>query len=216
MRASDDFALLRLERGEPGRHGRAARSPCSPIAPRERGQRQLASAAAATFRWSVDAALREVRRVERGRELAVLLELRRLGDRLDHRLAAHEQVRASRPRWRPGAGRSSGRAPRGAPRACRAPPDRCAPPNMRRSCSCCWRSCSANSRCEMSLPLTVATVSRPPREARVGLDAPGRESDGDQAEEDLHDAPVLLDEIEHRRDLRSEARMLPPRRSFPG
>src|SRR5262245_19593697 len=38
-----------------------------------------------------------------------------------------------------------------------------APPNMRRICSCWRRSSSANSRCEISLPFTLATASRPPR-----------------------------------------------------
>ena len=37
------------------------------------------------------------------------------------------------------------------------------PPNMRRSWSCCLRSSSANSRCEISIPFTVATVSRDER-----------------------------------------------------
>ena len=72
-----------------------------------------------------------------------------------------------------------------------------APPNMRRSCSCCRRSSSANSRCEMSMPFTVATVSRAAAELGIGLDSPGREGDRDQPEEDLDDALVLVDEIEH-------------------
>ena len=38
-----------------------------------------------------------------------------------------------------------------------------APPNMRRICSCWRRSSSANSRREISMPSTLATVSREER-----------------------------------------------------
>jgi hypothetical protein len=181
------LALLRLDGGE-ARDDRARRDRGFRDRAGEAHERQLALQLGdvALVR---DAPAREVRRVLGGRELAVLLELRGAGDGVDHRLPAHEHV--------------------GAPELARdqALGDEALEHQALRFGGFQHRGVDGSAEDAAHLfgefaPRNFHSVHRGDgvarsAELRIGLDAPGGEGDRDQPEENLDDALILGDEIEH-------------------
>ena len=147
-------------------------------------------------RLVAQAALLEICGIKRGGELAVLLELGRLRDRLDHRVAAHDEVAlgglhghdALRDHLVEHRAAHLGIVERrGIDAVAEHAPD------------------LVLLRAQLVVvfaPRDVGAVHARYRvaaagEAGIGLDPPGGERDRDQPEDDLHHAPVLLYEIEH-------------------
>jgi len=189
-----DLALLRLDRGEARGH-RARRDRGLGDRAGEARERDVALQLGDVALVG-DAAAREVGRVLGGGELAVLLELRRAGDGVDHRLAAHHHVGAQRLALEQAALDQAleHRAARFR-RVEDARIDRAAEAPAQ------LLLLAAHLLGELALR-DLQPVDRRDRvaraaKARIGLDAPGGEGERDQAEEHLDEALVLGDEIEH-------------------
>ena len=132
-----------------------------------------------------------------GREAAVVLEHRQVGDELLQLRVGDAEALLPRPCAAAGAGRPAARAAGSALRDCRRSPDRSCGRAAARSRSCCSRSVSLNSSCVIFSPATVATSEVRVGRAEVGVDAEERERQRDQRQDDLGDAFVLGYEIVH-------------------